>query len=158
MSQLQSFSGKICISCSKSSFILQDTKIAYSSSGTSIVCDTYVCPSCGLVIELRNIRHISSISKPEIIPTIGSPLTNLSLEQSSNQLKIPSPLSWMLYEFFNKLLKCSRLWDISSFQVSSVWLYSLILCSFAFFKNSSSVHVHCTNIKSRESFRSRFLH
>ena len=93
MSQLKSFSGKICISCSKSSFILKVTKITYSSSGTSIHCDTYVCPSCGIVIELRNISQISSMPKPEAIATIGSPLANLSLEQSTNRLKIPSPLS-----------------------------------------------------------------
>lgn len=93
MSQLKSFSGKICISCSKSSFILQDTKITYSSSGTSIQCDTYVCPSCALAIELRNIIQISSMPKPEAIPTLGSPLANLSLEQSTNRLKISSTLS-----------------------------------------------------------------
>lgn len=93
MSQLKSFSGKICISCSKSSFILQDTKITYSSSGTSIRCDTYVCPNCALAIELRNIIQISSMPKPKAISTLGSPLANLSLEQSSNTLKIPSPLS-----------------------------------------------------------------
>jgi hypothetical protein len=84
----QSFSGKICISCSKSSFVLQDTRITYSSSGTSIQCDIYVCPSCGLIIESRSVNHITNILKPKAITLTGSPFTNLSLQDSSNPLKV----------------------------------------------------------------------
>jgi hypothetical protein len=88
MSESDSFSGKICISCSKSSFILKDTKLAYSSSGSSIQYDTFVCPNCRLVIELHSVIQESSMPKPETIVTLGNPLTNLSVEQSSNPLKV----------------------------------------------------------------------
>jgi hypothetical protein len=90
MSQSVSFSGKICISCSKSSFILQDTRLAYSSLGSSIQYDTFVCPNCSLVIELHSIIQESTMPKPEAIATLGNPLANLSVEQSSNPLKISS--------------------------------------------------------------------
>jgi len=89
MSQSQSFSGKICISCSKSSFVLQVTRITYSSSGTSIQCDKYVCPSCSFMIESRSVKHISNIPRPKANALTGSPLTNLSQQQSSNPLRIP---------------------------------------------------------------------
>jgi hypothetical protein len=40
-SQSQSFSGKICVYCSKPNFILDNDKISYTSSGASIQTDTY---------------------------------------------------------------------------------------------------------------------
>jgi hypothetical protein len=89
MSQSQSFSGKICVSCSKSSFALQDTRTTYSSSGTSIQHDTYVCRNCDFMIEFRSVKHISNIPKPKAITLTGSPLTNLSLQGSSSPLKFP---------------------------------------------------------------------
>ena len=49
MSQSQSFSGKICPRCSKCNFILDNNKLSYTNSGTSIQSDTYRCP--GLRVE-----------------------------------------------------------------------------------------------------------
>ena len=63
MSQPQSFSGKICVHCSKSNFILDNDKISYASSGASIQTDIYKCPYCELKIKHRWVKQLSHIGK-----------------------------------------------------------------------------------------------
>jgi DNA-directed RNA polymerase subunit RPC12/RpoP len=89
MSQSQSFSGKICMHCSKSNFILDNDKISYTSSGASIQTDTYRCPSCELKIKHRWVKQLSHIGKVQEVTVARNPLSNLSLETSINPLKIP---------------------------------------------------------------------
>jgi hypothetical protein len=62
MSQLQSFSGKICVHYPKSNFILDNDKIIYTSSGASIQTDTR-CPYCELKIKHRWVKQLSHIGK-----------------------------------------------------------------------------------------------
>ena len=62
MSQLQSFSGKICVHCSKSNFILDNDKISYASSGASIQTDTR-CPYCELKIKHRWVKQLANRRK-----------------------------------------------------------------------------------------------
>jgi DNA-directed RNA polymerase subunit RPC12/RpoP len=88
MSQSQSFSGKICVHCSKSNFILDNDKISYTSSGASIQTDTYRCPSCELKIKHRWVNQLANRRKVQVI-VARNPLSNLSLETSINPLKIP---------------------------------------------------------------------
>ena len=87
MSQSQSFSGKRCIGCSKTSFTLKDTRQSYTSSGESIEIDIYVCSSCNLTIQCRNVINIPNKDLPRTTSQVGDPLTQLL--KSSNPLKIP---------------------------------------------------------------------
>ena len=89
MSQSQSFSGKICVHCSKSNFILDNDKISYTNSDASIQTDTYRCPYCDLKIEDRWVKQLSHIGKVQEVIVARNPLSNLSLETSINVLKIP---------------------------------------------------------------------
>jgi rubredoxin len=75
--RIQSFSGKICPDCSKSSFILDCSISSYTEFGNSIRCDTYVCPNCGL--KVKHFSHaedegieISDSAKMEEIAIPGS--------------------------------------------------------------------------------------
>jgi predicted dithiol-disulfide oxidoreductase (DUF899 family) len=88
MSQSQSFSGKICPKCSKSNFILENDKICYTNSGTSIQSDTYSCPYCELKIEHRWVKQLSNREIQEVT-VARTPLSNLSMQRSINPLKIP---------------------------------------------------------------------
>ena len=89
MSQSQSFSGKICPQCSKSNFILDNDKISYTNSGTSIQSDTYRCPGCELKIEHRWVKELPNREKVQEVTVARNPLSNLSRERSINPLKIP---------------------------------------------------------------------
>ena len=89
MSQSQSFSGKICVHCSKSNFISDNDKISYTSSGASIQTDTYWCPSCELKIKHRWVKHLPNRAKVQEVIVARNPLSNLSMERSINPLKIP---------------------------------------------------------------------
>ena len=89
MSQSQSFSGKICPQCSKCNFILDNDKISYTNSGTSIQSDTYRCPCCELKIKHRWVKHLSNTGKVQEVTVASNPLSNLSRERSFNPLKIP---------------------------------------------------------------------
>lgn len=65
MSQLCSLSGKLCFACSNSTFVLQDSSLDDMSTGTSIQCETYGCPNCGLIVEYRRKIHTSNTPKVE---------------------------------------------------------------------------------------------
>jgi ribosomal protein S27AE len=54
-SGFQSFSGKICPDCSKSSFVLEGSILNNVESGISIQIGTYVCPNCGL--KIKHLQH-----------------------------------------------------------------------------------------------------
>lgn len=88
MSQSQSFSGKICPKCSKSNFILENDKIFYTNSGTSIQSDTYRCPYCELKIKHRWVKQLSKGEIQEVT-VARTPLSNLSMQRPINPLKIP---------------------------------------------------------------------
>ena len=88
MSQSQSFSGKICPQCSKSNFILDNDKISYTNSGSSIQTDTYRCPHCELTIKHRWVKQLSNRGKVQEVIVTRNPLSNLSM-RSINPLKIP---------------------------------------------------------------------
>ncbi|MGA7009825.1 MAG: hypothetical protein WB612_08815 [Nitrososphaeraceae archaeon] len=89
MSQSQSFSGKICVHCSKSNFISDNDKISYTSSGASIQTDTYRCPYCELKIKHRWVEQLSNRGKIQKVTVARNPLSNLSMERSINPLKMP---------------------------------------------------------------------
>ena len=89
MSQSQSFSGKICPRCSKCNFILDNNKLSYTNSGTSIQSDTYRCPYCELKIKHQWVKHLSNGRKVQEVTAARNPLSNLSRERSINTLKIP---------------------------------------------------------------------
>jgi DNA-directed RNA polymerase subunit RPC12/RpoP len=89
MSQSQSFSGKICVHCSKSNFILDNDKISYANSGASIQTDTYRCPYCELKIKHRWVKQLPNRGKVQEVTVARNPLSNLSMEKSINPLKIP---------------------------------------------------------------------
>ena len=86
MSQSQSFSGKRCIECFKGSFTLKDTRLSYTSSGELIQTELYICSSCKLMINCRNIINIPNNDLPRTTGQVGNPLTHLF--KSSNPLKI----------------------------------------------------------------------
>jgi hypothetical protein len=88
MSQSQSFSGKICPRCSKYNFILDNNKLSYTNSGTSIQSDTYRCPGCELKIKHQWVKHLSNGRKVQEVTAARNPLSNLSRERSINPLKI----------------------------------------------------------------------
>ena len=81
MSQSQSFSGKICPRCSKCNFILDNNKLSYTNSGTSIQSDTYK-------IKHQWVKHLSNGRKVQEVTAARNPLSNLSRERSINPLKI----------------------------------------------------------------------
>ena len=89
MSQLQSFSGKICVHYPKSNFILDNDKISYTSSGASIQTDTYRCPYCELKIKHRWVKQLPNRGIVREVIVARNPLSNLSLETSINPLKTP---------------------------------------------------------------------
>jgi len=51
LSQSHSLDGKLCFACSKSTFVLQDRCLQNTTSETSLQCEKYRCPSCGLIVE-----------------------------------------------------------------------------------------------------------
>jgi hypothetical protein len=89
LSESQSFSGKICVHCSKSDFILDNDKIRYANSGALIQTDSYRCPSCELKIKHRWVKHLPNGAKVQEVIVARNPLANLSMERSINPLKIP---------------------------------------------------------------------
>ena len=91
-SQSQSLSGKICPQCSNSYFLLDNAKQSYTSSGSSIQCNTYRCPNCELEIKHRWVKQVPHREKVLGTSLTGNPLSNMSSKRSINPLKIPSSI------------------------------------------------------------------
>lgn len=85
-----SFSGKICPQCSNSTLVLDNRKLSYTSLGTSIQSDTFKCPHCELKINHRRAKQVSDRRKMQGGTLARNPLSNLSVEQKINPLKILS--------------------------------------------------------------------
>lgn len=77
MSQSQSLEGKLCFSCSKSAFVLKDRCLQNAISETSLQCEKYTCPSCGLIVAYnRIISHAMSTTNAEPLVALESHLAS----------------------------------------------------------------------------------